>query len=222
METIVLYEDEDIIVCHKVAGMATQTAQISEKDVVSEIKNHIRAQYIGLVHRLDQPVEGILVMAKTTKAAAILSEQITGNIFHKKYYALLTHMPKEKTATLINELVKEPRGNHSRVAKNGETNGKQAELFYEVIEQAGEYPLVRIQLITGRHHQIRVQMSYIGAPILGDLKYGQEDAKEIAKKAGINNIALCAYSLEFRHPSTKEHMKFEIQPTSKAFSQCIF
>lgn len=222
METIILYEDEDIIVCHKAPGMATQTAQISEKDVVSEIKNHIGAQYIGLVHRLDQPVEGILVMGKTKKAAAILSEQMAKDTVHKKYYALLTSMPKEQNATLVNELVKEQKGNHSHVGKIGEANAKRAELFYEVIEQTGDYPLVRIRLLTGRHHQIRVQMSFMGNPILGDLKYGGEEAKVIANKAGASSIALCAYALEFVHPSTKKIMKFEIHPQGKVFAKCTF
>lgn len=222
MNLRVLFEDEHIIVCYKPSGIPTQTKKIGAVDMVSLLKNYLyknqkekKEPYVAVVHRLDQPVEGILVFAKTTFAAKELSKGMQhGALFGKYYKAVLCKVPLEKSGVLEDYLVKDGRTNTSRVVSKSEKDAKKAVLFYEVIEETSEHALVQIKLDTGRHHQIRVQMANIGCPIWGDTKYGLQEERngETWKQ-----IALCAYLLEFVHPKTKKKMEFEIEPEGYGF-----
>ncbi len=222
MDLKVLFEDEHILVCYKPSGTPTQTSKIGSQDAVSILKNYLyknqkkkEEPYVAVVHRLDQPVEGILVFAKTQFAAKGLSAQMQGAGFGKYYKAVVCGIFQEKSGKLEHYMVKDGRLNLSRVCEASTKDAKRAALFYEVekevMEDAEERSLVNIKLETGRHHQIRVQMAAIGCPIWGDAKYNEKQLK------GKRQIALCAYHLEFLHPKTKEKMVFEIEPEGEGF-----
>lgn len=228
-EKDILFEDKDIFVCKKLAGIATQTAKIGEQDMVSLIKNYLKVSYIGIVHRLDQPVEGILIVAKTQLAAAKLSRQFAEkDKVEKRYYALVYNerkQGKEEACKLIDYLVKDGKNNTSKVVASTVKEAKKAELEYRICQKAvdkhsadvSRCALAEIFLKTGRHHQIRVQMANIGMPLLGDKKYGNEESLRISREKNISDIALCAYFLSFSHPITGKKMHFEIAPENPAF-----
>lgn len=232
MQKNIVFEDEHIIVAYKPAGIATQTARLGQQDMVSELKNYLArkpenkgkgAPYLGLVHRLDQPVAGILVFAKSKQAAASLSKQITDNTFHKYYYALVFGRPPKEQDTLEDYLYKDAKTNMSQVVKKDFPDAKKAKLHYHwketlmVVEEAQEASLLEIELFTGRHHQIRVQMAHAGMPLLGDNKYGIEESREFSKNIGCRNVALCACHLEFKHPATGKKMNFTKKPEDEIF-----
>lgn len=345
MLTEIIYEDKEVLVVRKPAGLATQTARVGQQDVVSELKNYLRHSagsfsgnrfdgcgksgssrpggygktgssklgdngkaepYLGVIHRLDQPVEGLLVFAKNRDAASCLTEQLQGqdeegSVFSKRYYAVLCGVPARKTGRLTDILSKESVmvGTHKeyRAAVNGTipeaeifsanipsigaesvrissahiklasvphadkksvrfssadmkpasvpranrksdrissadassvpvhpgenlSTGQRAELEYEILQVREEknLSLADILLITGRFHQIRAQMAHAGTPLLGDMKYGSEASMALARKLGIRHVALCAYSLEFRHPVSGKRMEFRNRPGNPAFS----
>ena len=213
-----LYEDNDILVAVKPAGLAVQTKNISEKDMVSVLKNHISKSlnrpdpYLGIIHRLDKPVEGILVFALDKKAAASLSGQLNSSQFNKRYQALVEGIvdTKDEWITLSDHIVKDK--DTARIVKPGDgtLSGKKAELKYKTlkIDKEEGVTLLDIELITGRFHQIRVQLSNIGHPITGDVKYGAAK-RDINLQKGA--IGLRAYHLSFIHPRTGERMIFEIK-----------
>ena len=217
MNLEILHEDADIVVCYKPAGIATQTKRVGEQDMESLLKNHLKGGYVGVVHRLDQPVEGLLVFAKTPATAKELNRQLQTDSFGKHYKAVLWGIPKAKSDILEDYLVKDGRTNTARVASCKEKDAKKARLFYEVLETATdgdkEISLVKVKLETGRHHQIRVQMSHMGNAIWGDAKYNTEPIQDRRYR----QIALCAYRLEFAHPKTKKEMVFEIEPKGEGF-----
>lgn len=238
MNLNIVFEDEHIIVCYKPAGVPTQTSKLGEQDMVSLLKNYLykkkqQEPYLAVIHRLDQPVEGLLVFAKTPFAARELSKQIQGAGFGKYYKAVLLGVPKESFGTLEDYLVKDGRTNTSRVCDKNEKDAKKAVLHYEVLaackkdEQADkvedcpgkneiatrDISLVKIKLATGRHHQIRVQMANIGCPIWGDAKYNTAPVQD----RRFRQIALCAYKLEFVHPKTKKAVVFEMEPEGEGF-----
>ena len=218
MNLRILHEDEHVIVCYKPAGIATQTAKMGAQDMESLLKNYLykkekKMPYIAVIHRLDQPVEGILVFAKTPFAAKELNKGLQGAGFGKYYKAVLCGSPKEQKATLEDYLVKDGKTNTSRIGRKEEQDAKKAVLSYEVLKQEEEKSLVQVKLETGRHHQIRVQMANMGCPIWGDTKYNSGENVDKSWK----NIALCAYHLEFVHPKTKKKMVFEIEPEGEGF-----
>lgn len=207
MKTQIIYEDEYILVCCKPAGIAVQTAGIAQQDMVSELKNYLAGQgnknpYLAVVHRLDQPVTGIIVFAKQKDAAADLSNQVQDGRMNKQYKALVHGVMNPKEAVLEHFLEKDHKTNKSYVS----ASGKKSKLFYKVekeLEADGEIcSQIAIKLYTGRHHQIRVQMAAAGHPILGDTKYG------MAQKASL--LKLCACELTFIHPNTKKEMTFAV------------
>lgn len=213
----ILYEDQEIIVCYKPSGVATQTAKLGNKDMVSLLKNHIyknsekkQEPYLAVVHRLDQPVEGLLVFAKTPYAAKELNRNLQTEQFGKYYKARLHGIPEKEKATLIDYLVKDSQSHTAFVSRKEDSRAKRAVLTYEVLEVDAkkEETVVQVQLETGRYHQIRVQMAHMGCPIIGDTKYNPQAAGQ----PGWQKIALCAYRLEFTHPKTKKKMVFEIEP----------
>ena len=228
----IVFEDEHIIVAYKPAGIATQTARLGQQDMVSELKNYLArkpenkgkgAPYLGLVHRLDQPVAGILVFAKTKQAASSLSKQITDGVFHKYYYALVYGRPSKEQDVLEDYLYKDGKTNMSLVVKADFPDAKKAKLCYQwketlmVVEEAQEASLMEIELFTGRHHQIRVQMANVGLPLLGDSKYGSDKSKEFSKNISCRNVALCACRLEFKHPATGKKVSFTKKPEDEMF-----
>ena len=217
----ILYEDKDILVCHKPAGLAVQNARVGSMDMESLLKNYIaqkvpgKMPYLGIIHRLDQPVEGVLVFALNPKAAADLSRQMTAGKIKKTYLAVTEGTVKVKSAKLVDWLKKDGRTNSSAVVEGGTSGAKKAILSYEVLEtwknkedaqDCGERNLIRIDLDTGRHHQIRVQLAYAGIPIVGDAKYGNCPAEQ---------LGLCSYRITFTHPITGRKMDYKIMPENE-------
>ena len=200
----ILYEDNHVIVVVKPFNMLSQEDITKDEDILTLVKSYIKEKYnkpgnvyLGLVHRLDRPTMGVMVFAKTSKAASRLSKYLRDNKVNKKYYAVVESNTLKESDTLIDKLIKDPSSNTSRVDKNG----KESILKYKVLKTVNNLSLLDIDLITGRHHQIRVQMSNVKAPVYGDVKYGSNNK---------GNLCLIAYSLEFMHPVKKELMKFSI------------
>ena len=205
----ILYEDNHLLVVNKPANMPVCLDKSNDIDLLSKLKEYIKTKYnkpgnvyLGLVHRLDRPVEGIMVFAKTSKSASRLSSQINNNQFQKTYYAVVENNP-EKEGTFIDYLYKDEFTNTSYVTD--ESKGKKSVLKYKVIAKKDNLNLVKINLLTGRHHQIRVQFSSRNFPLYGDHKYN----KNVNDKDK-SNIALIAKQLSFYHPITKELLNFEI------------
>ena len=219
MRAEIIYEDRELLVCRKPAGLAVQTAAGFQEDMVSLLKNEIsrrqgeKAPYLGVVHRLDQPVEGLLVFAKTRQAAAQLGSQLADGRLKKHYLAVLGAVPQKEQATLIDYLKKNPGTNTSRVASASEKAAKRAQLSYRVLAVSKEgHALVGIEIATGRHHQIRVQMAHLGCPLIGDVKYGGAPVSE-------GGLALCADRLAFFLPHNKKRMEFSIKPQNPVFGE---
>ncbi|MCH5258996.1 MAG: RluA family pseudouridine synthase [Lachnospiraceae bacterium] len=228
----ILYEDNDIIVCHKPAGIATQTARVGQADMVSEITNYLAMTtkgsrpYVGVVHRLDQPVEGVLVFAKNRQAAADLGRQIQENRMEKYYYAVVCGRDFKPCGELTDYLLKDGKTNTSRVVQPEVKEAKKAVLDYKIVaeqtckeaaDMALRIALVEIHLHTGRHHQIRVQMSHAGMSLLGDYKYAEPEVVKVSEQMNIKEIALCAYKLSFLHPGTGKLLQFQIEPEGRSF-----
>lgn len=214
----IIYEDNDIIVVEKPAGMPVQTGNIALKDMVSELKKYLSVRknisdpYLGIIHRLDQPVRGILVFAINEKAAGNLSGQLNKGGFNKKYHAYVEGIldTKDEWITLSDHLIKDK--DIARIADKGNKNAKKAELKYKTVRTEENVTLLDIELITGRFHQIRAQLSNSGHPILGDVKYGAK-VHEFGEITGTSkrSIGLCAYQLSFTHPRTGERMEYIIE-----------
>lgn len=207
----VIYEDNHIIVVEKPCNVPSQADKTTDEDMLTLVKSYIKERYqkpgevyLGLVHRLDRPVGGIMVFARTTKGASRLSEAIRTNNFSKKYLAVVNGTFDNKTGSFEDYLFKDEALNKSKVVSKDKKGAKLAKLSYEVIGEANGNSLVKINLETGRHHQIRVQFSNAGHALVGDQKYGKSNP-------GVQ-IALWAYELEFKHPTKDEVMKFNCYP----------
>jgi len=210
----IIYEDNHLLVVNKPANLPVCPDSSKDKDLLSILKEYIKDKYqkpgnvyLGLVHRLDRPVSGIMVFAKTSKAAERLSKQIKNNQFHKTYYAIIDGIPKNKD-TLTDYLYKNESTNTSFVTT--ENKGKLSILDYEKIKTVDNLTLVKINLQTGRHHQIRVQFSSRNLPLYGDHKYNK-----LVTKDDKTDIALIAKTLSFYHPTTKELLTFNIDLPKK-------
>ena len=212
----VLYEDDEIIVVVKPAGVESQAAKRFAPDMVSEVKKHLvinksctpgKEPYVGVIHRLDKPVSGVMVYAKTKRAAAALSEQVQSHKMKKIYTAVVHGRPVNMVDNYVDYLVKTPDGNYSQVVDKGITGAKRAELDYRVVDTAEkegqELSLVEIHLKTGRHHQIRCQLAKMGCPIKGDLKYGSPRSNPDG------SICLHARHVQFVHPVSKELIELD-------------
>ena len=228
-ELKILFEDNHILVCYKPAGIATQSKRIGSPDMVSILKNHIasctdkkslgkkesapREPYLSVIHRLDQPVEGIMVFAKTPFATKELNKELTSHGFGKYYRAVVTNTPEKPERYLENYMVKDGRTNTSRICAKDTPGAKLAKLNYKIVSNGNQYFRdlsgceLDIHLDTGRHHQIRVQLAGIGCPIVGDVKYNPETT---SKRSGFDPLKLCSYRLEFTHPKTKRLMSFSL------------
>lgn len=208
----ILYEDKDLFVLYKPPGIPVQSARASAPDMMSMLRNELlergeKQPYLGLVNRLDQPVEGILLVGRNEKAAADLSRQVQDHTHMEKWYqALVCGKLSEKEGILVDYLIKDGRTNTSRAVPKGTKDGKRSELRYQVLKEWESKSLLKIQLLTGRHHQIRVQLSHAGVPIDGDSKYGKADGNP-------GQLCLCAFRTVFRHPRTKKVMTFQVEPT---------
>lgn len=225
MQTQIVYEDEAVLVIRKPAGLATESAGIGRKDVVSELKNYVakknpgKMPYLGIVHRLDQPVEGLLVFAKTKKAAENLTAQLGKGTLKKEYLAVVCGKVPENTGRLVDYLIKV---NGMAVVKDAaDAQAKKAVLTYTKKAETEKFTLLAVQIETGRFHQIRAQLSHAGFPILGDEKYGSEESKELSREKKIRFTALCAASLSFRHPVTGKFMAFTQAPQNPAFADFV-
>lgn len=261
----IIYEDDQVLVYHKPAGLATQSAKVGQPDAVSELRKYLAGKgagagtgsngvqgagaqgvqgrgtsngnravtepYLGIVHRLDQPVEGLLVFAKTKAAAANLTKQLEAGSLNKQYYATVCGKPVAETGELVDYLLKE--GNQARVVSQGTPGAKKAVLQYKVTQStvAGKQTAssgstltqaaaeaddvnyisrLDIHIDTGRFHQIRAQLAHAGWPILGDSKYGTSLSQDVSRQQGIRNVALLAYKLEFVHPKTGKKCEYNI------------
>ena len=218
MEIDILYEDGQLLVCRKPAGVPVQSGKVGQKDMVSILRNYRNGKegdtYIGLVHRLDQPVQGVMVFAKTKMAAAELSRQITDGRMKKQYLAVTCGKPMKKQGALVDYLLKDGRTNTSSIVPEGTKGAKRAELRYRIIAETPGYALAEIELMTGRHHQIRVQMAGAGMPLAGDRKYNLSDAGQSAKY-----VTLAAHRLSFEHPVLKKEICFEGKPEGAIFKK---
>ena len=207
----IIYEDEQILVCRKHSGMAVQSARVGQMDLESELRNYRNGNYIGIVQRLDQPVEGVLVFGKTPQATAWLNKQHQNGMMKKEYLAVFTGTPvKEKQGIWEDYLIKDGKTNTSRVTGKKDRMAKKAVLSYRIMDWRDDRGLAEIRLGTGRHHQIRVQLSHEGLPLLGDRKYNPSGEKG-------TSLGLCSSCLEFKHPRTGKMMKFETEPQGSAF-----
>ena len=241
MKLDILYEDNDIIVCHKAPGVSSQQERSYDPDMVSMLMNHfaktgVKNPYVGVVHRLDKPVAGVIIYGKTKAATLALSKQFTERTCKKKYSAILCGNIAEKNInTLEDYLIRDAKTNTSMVvdindnkySTNKEvkkcslrfflsktiTLTKDNPLYREDSPYKNVLSLVDIELLTGRHHQIRVQFSNAGFPLWGDLKYSTF-SKDCNQRKG---VALCSYSLTITHPTTKKEMTFSVTPSNSIF-----
>ena len=217
----VLYEDNHIIVVKKEPNIPSQADKTEDLDMLTIIKAYLKEKYnkpgnvyLGLVHRLDRPVGGVMVFAKTSKSASRLSDQIREKVFKKKYLAVVDGQFENKKGVMEDYLYKDERNNMSRVVNKDKKNAKFSKLDYEVLayNEVKNLSLVKVNLHTGRHHQIRVQLANSGHSIFGDQKYGTRGKNK--------QIALWAYELTIKHPITKEEMTFRCLPESNG-TWCI-
>lgn len=220
----ILYEDRHMIVVHKPGGVPVQTRHFGQKDMESLLKNYRSRNgeepFIAMPHRLDQPVEGLLLAAKTKEAAAGLSAQLQTRCVEKCYRAVVRNRAADpllagEEGTLSDFLLRDGKANCSKAVREGTPGAKRAVLRYRALRAAGPLLELSIVLETGRHHQIRVQMANAGMPLLGDRKYGGEAAE--GQKEQVKHIALCAVKLRFFHPMTGEGMECSTEPKNPAF-----
>lgn len=233
-ELQILYEDRDIIVCVKPAGVPTQGDRTEAYDLTSRLLNHlaqnrVREQvsvrgteppYLAVVHRLDRPVGGVMVFAKTKKAAAELSRQVQEHQMTKRYYCVLTGCQSEDVTdeweTRVDYLTMDKRTNLSRIAEKNEKEAKKAELCWRGIEKGEDATLLaEVELLTGRHHQIRVQMTRVAEGLWGDTKYNPA----FTGKKGWYDLALFSHELMFVHPVNGKTMHFSVVPEGEAFQR---
>lgn len=209
----VLYEDNHLIVVNKAPGEIVQGDKTGDKPLSEEVKEYLKVKYnkpgnvfCGVTHRLDRPTSGIVVFAKTSKALSRLNAMFKNNEIDKTYWAVVKKLPEKTEATLTHYLIKNERTNKSTAYDVEKPNTKKSVLHYKVIGQSQNYNLLEVDLETGRHHQIRCQLSKIGSPIKGDLKYGAERSNPDG------SISLHARKIAFIHPVSKEKIEV-VAPT---------
>lgn len=211
MNPKIIYEDNKIIVAEKMPGILSQADSTDSTDMLSLLKSHIKEKYnkpgdafVGLVHRLDKPVGGVMVFARNSKAAGRLSNQVRTRSFKKTYLAIVEGKPTNQ-AKITDYLKKNEQTNLVEVVSETTPGAQLAILTYKVLRTTDKLSLLEIELETGRRHQIRVQLANIGCPIVGDSKYGNELSNE-------EEIALWAYKLQFVHPGTNKMVEYTSKP----------
>ena len=208
----ILFEDNHILVVMKEQNLASCPDESGDENLLDLLKDYLKRTYdkpgnvyLGLVHRLDRPTGGVMVFAKTSKAAGRLSEQMKTGDFEKRYLTVLNGAPNPESGKLVNYLKKNTINNMVYLSTEGTDGAKYAALDYRVLDKKGALALIEVKLHTGRSHQIRVQFAGIAHPVYGDMRYGGEFAIK-------GRLALWAYSLAFTHPVTKERMRFLSEP----------
>ncbi len=221
-ELTILYEDNHIIVVLKPQNLACCPDESGDANLLDMVKEYIRTTYnkpgnayVGLIHRLDRPTGGVMVFAKTSKAAARLSAQMPSGEFEKRYLAVLCGTPLRKSGRLESWLKKNTINNMVYVCTQTEEGAKYAALDYTILGENKGLSLAEIRLLTGRTHQIRVQTASINCPVYGDMRYG-------GAKAVKGNLALWAYSLRFSHPVTHEKLRFIAMPPEEKMPWNLF
>lgn len=206
----ILYEDNHIIVVSKTSGEIVQGDKTGDKTLCDSVKEYIKEKYakpgnvfLGIAHRLDRPVSGIVIFAKTSKALSRLNNMFRDGEVHKLYWAITQNMPQKEEDTLTHWIVRNEKQNKSYAYDREKPGSKKAMLHYKVISSTDNYTLLAVNLMTGRHHQIRCQLSAIGCPIKGDLKYGSR------RSNNDGSISLHARKVEFVHPVSKQPMCIE-------------
>lgn len=204
----VLFEDNHLIIINKRAGDIVQGDKTGDTPLSEVVKEYIKIKYhkpgnvyLGVVHRLDRPTSGLVIFAKTSKALERLNKMLREKLIKKTYWAVVKNQPKKDKDTLISFLKKNPKNNKATMFLKETTGSKKAILHYQILKKLDNYFLLQIDLETGRHHQIRAQLSSIGSPIKGDLKYGFNRSN----KDG--SIHLHARKISFTHPVSKEPIK---------------
>lgn len=212
----VIYEDNHLLVVEKPVNILSQGDDTNDKDMVNLLKQYVKEKYnkpgnvyIGLIHRLDRPVGGAMVFAKTSKAASRLSEQVRNKTFKKTYRAIIHGNMNKLDDTLKDYLYKNKKTNMVSVVNKNHKEAKDAELSYKTLDRKNGFSLVEIDLKTGRSHQIRVQFASRKHPLFGDQRYGQD-----VNKVG-QQISLWSYKIEIEHPTTKEKMEFICEPPNE-------
>ncbi len=212
IEQSILFEDNHLIVAVKAQNLASCPDESGDENLLDLLKTYLKEKYqkpgnvyLGLVHRLDRPTGGVMVFAKTSKAAGRLSEQMRTGDFEKRYLAVLNGVPYPESGKLVNWVKKNTVNNMVYLCPQGTEGAKLASLEYRIAQKTDKLSLAEIKLHTGRTHQIRVQTAGIAHPVYGDMRYGGEYAQK-------GKLALWAYSLAFTHPVTKERMRFLAVP----------
>ena len=218
----VLFEDNHLLIVNKRAGDITQGDKTGDKPLSEIVKEYIKHKYnkpgnvyLGVVHRLDRPTSGVIIFARTSKALERLNKMLREKNIQKTYWAIIKNKPKKEKDTLVNYLKKNPKNNKSTAFSKEVSGSKKAVLHYTIIQKLENYTLLEIDLETGRHHQIRTQLSAIGCPIKGDLKYG------FARSNKDGSIHLHARKITFSHPVTKEKIQlFAPTPNDVIWNAC--
>ena len=212
----IIFEDENIIVIYKPAGLPVQTASVAKEDVCSILKNHLKGGYLGVVHRLDQPVEGLLVFSKNARTSAYLTEELSHGSLKKSYRAVsYGECGEGGTDTCF---MKKTGEGFCEIGEGDDY--KKAVLSYTPLWSGDGITLFSIEIETGRFHQIRAQMAHLGFPLLGDMKYGSKESKEFSNDKGIKFPALCADKLSVELPGSKTVKEFTVTPENPAFDLC--
>jgi len=208
IENRILFEDNHLIVFNKISSEIVQGDKTGDEPLSEKLKAHLKKKYnkpgnvfMGVVHRLDRPVSGAIIFAKTGKALSRLNKMVKEREINKTYWAIVKNKPEKESAHLINFLKKNQKKNKSFICSEKTEGALKAELKYNLISKSDKFYLLEINLLTGRHHQIRAQLAHIGSPIKGDIKYGYHTTN---KDASIN---LHARKIEFIHPVKKEKME---------------
>ena len=206
----VVYEDNHIIIVNKQSGEIVQGDKTGDRPLSDIVKDYIKEKYqkpgavfLGVVHRLDRPVSGLVVFARTSKALTRLNKMFAEGEVHKTYWALVKNAPQKTEDTLTHWLVRNEKQNKSYAYATEKPNAKKAILKYRLIGKSDNYSLLEVQLMTGRHHQIRCQLAAMGSPIKGDLKYGAPRSNPDG------SISLLSRRVEFIHPVSKERITVE-------------
>lgn len=218
ISSLVLYEDNHLLIVNKPAGVLVQGDETGDEPLVETFKQYIKEKYnkpgavfLGVVHRLDRPVSGVTVFARTSKALERMNALFRERQTRKIYWAIVVNKPKEESGNLIHWLLKDEKKNKTTAFRNDTAGALRSELNYKIVAKQNQFYLLEVNPITGRGHQIRVQLQSMGCPIVGDLKYGYPHANPD------QNICLHARQLEFEHPVKKEKMVITADPPASDF-----
>jgi len=219
----ILFEDNHLIIINKQPGELTQGDITKDQTLGDKVKLYIKKKYnkpgdvfLGITHRLDRPTSGLIIFSKTSKALSRLNEMFKNNEIKKTYWAIVKKIPENEKRKLENHLLKNQKQNKSYVTNSSNKKAKKAILYYESILNLENYSLLKIKLETGRHHQIRTQLSYFGMPIKGDLKYG------FSRPNSDGSIHLHSRMINFTHPVSKKQIKIIANPPkNKIWNLCL-